>query len=269
MSAPRIINPATASGGVPVGGSGAAGYLAKWTAATTLGGSTTTGATASPYVDGSGNVGIGTASPTGALHVVGGTAASGNGTSITLAAQSGFGAGVTNGGNIVLTPGAQNGIGGTVGLVDVSGRTGTGIKLPSSPGNEDDQGLDCYKETNVLTTKAVGWVVAAGITTTAGNVNFRIMTTRIGRGMFLHIRVFPDGGQTLAIAPGNITMTNAFLLVPAMTYDTPLAGCSGNTTVTSQPGGYYSSAGRIFYYNNAGYSVAVNQDYIFSGFIPA
>ena len=56
-------------GGVPTSGSGAAGYLAKWTAATTLGGSTTTGATASPFVDATGNVGIGTASPSYPLHV--------------------------------------------------------------------------------------------------------------------------------------------------------------------------------------------------------
>ena len=56
-------------GGVPTSGSGAAGYLAKWTAATTLGGSTTTGATASPYVDATGNVGIGTASPVTKLDV--------------------------------------------------------------------------------------------------------------------------------------------------------------------------------------------------------
>lgn len=71
MSAPRIINPATAGGGVPVGGSGAAGYVAKWTAATTLGGSTTTGATASLYVDATGQVGIGTASPANKLTVAG------------------------------------------------------------------------------------------------------------------------------------------------------------------------------------------------------
>jgi hypothetical protein len=37
MSAPRIINPATASGGVPVGGSGTPGKLAKFTAGTTIG----------------------------------------------------------------------------------------------------------------------------------------------------------------------------------------------------------------------------------------
>jgi hypothetical protein len=69
MSAPTITAPATASGGVPVGGSGAAGYLAKWTAATTLGGSTTTGTTASPYVDATGQIGIGTASPYEKLSV--------------------------------------------------------------------------------------------------------------------------------------------------------------------------------------------------------
>lgn len=73
MSAPTITAPATASGGVPVGGSGAAGYLAKWTAATTLGGSTTTGATASPYVDATGQVGIFTATPAEALTVAAGS----------------------------------------------------------------------------------------------------------------------------------------------------------------------------------------------------
>lgn len=71
MSAPTIIPPTTAGGGVPVDGSGAAGYLAKWTAATTLGGSTTTGATASPYVDATGQVGVGTASPASRLEVAG------------------------------------------------------------------------------------------------------------------------------------------------------------------------------------------------------
>lgn len=71
MSAPTITAPATASGGVPVGGSGAAGYVAKWTAATTLGGSTTTGATASLYVDATGQVGVGTASPASKLDVAG------------------------------------------------------------------------------------------------------------------------------------------------------------------------------------------------------
>lgn len=69
MSAPTVTTPATAGGGVPVGGSGAAGYLAKWTATTTLGGSTATGATASPYVDATGNVGIGTASPSYKLTI--------------------------------------------------------------------------------------------------------------------------------------------------------------------------------------------------------
>jgi len=74
MSAPTITAPATASGGVPVGGSGAAGYLAKWTAATTLGGSSSTaGATASPFVDATGQIGIFTATPAEALTVAAGS----------------------------------------------------------------------------------------------------------------------------------------------------------------------------------------------------
>ncbi len=53
-----------------------------------------------------GNVGIGTTSPAGILHVDGGTAAAAtNGTDITLKAQN-SGSGSGNGGNIQLTPGA-------------------------------------------------------------------------------------------------------------------------------------------------------------------
>ena len=94
MSAPRIINPATASGGIPVGGSGAAGYVAKWTAATTLGGSTTSGATASLFIDATGNVGVGVTDPGALLEVYGDGAAnpgiiraSGNGVGGTSAFQ--------------------------------------------------------------------------------------------------------------------------------------------------------------------------------------
>jgi len=74
-------------GGVPTSGSGAAGYLAKWTAATTLGGSTTTGATASPFVNATGNVGIGTASPAAKLDIYGTSA---NPTSVGSAANAGI-----------------------------------------------------------------------------------------------------------------------------------------------------------------------------------
>src|SRR5690606_34190513 len=59
--------------------------------------------------DGTSNVGIGTDSPTGKLHVAGGTAAADtSGTSITLQAQTGGAhtAADPNGGSIVLIPGA-------------------------------------------------------------------------------------------------------------------------------------------------------------------
>ena len=94
-------------------------------------------------VDASQNVGVGTASPTGRLHVVGGTAAAAtNGAPVTIIAQN-AGTGNQNGGNIVLTPGALSGTG-SAGVADLSGPTGTGLKLPATPGNADSQTLDCY-----------------------------------------------------------------------------------------------------------------------------
>ena len=96
-------------------------------------------------IDAAGNVGIGTASPTGRLHVVGGTAAAAtNGAPVTIIAQS-AGTGNQNGGNIVLTPGALSGSG-SAGVADLSGPTGTGLKLPATPGNADSQTLDAYRE---------------------------------------------------------------------------------------------------------------------------
>ncbi len=77
------------------------------------------------YIDTDGNVGIGTSSPTGILHVEGGTAAAAtNGTSITLTAQDG-GAGDTDGGNIILLPGDGVGTGG-------NGNVGIGTTSPGS-----------------------------------------------------------------------------------------------------------------------------------------
>ena len=63
-----------------------------------------------------GNVGIGTATPTGILQVTGGTAAAAtDGTNITLTAQN-AGTGNQNGGHIILNPGANTGTGNAGGV---------------------------------------------------------------------------------------------------------------------------------------------------------
>ena len=74
-------------------------------------------------------VGIGTASPSGTLHVDGGTSTStdGHGTDITLNAQDGKASVDGNGGNIILLPGSKTG-GGTAGNVGI-GTTTPGAKL--------------------------------------------------------------------------------------------------------------------------------------------
>jgi len=180
-----------------------------------------------------GDVGVGTASPTGALHVVGGTAASGNGTSITLAAQSGFGTGVTNGGNIVLTPGAQNSTG-TVGLVDLSGRTGTGLKLPSTPGNGDAQALDCYAEGTWTPT------LAGFVTTTPSSVTASY--TRVGRMVTLNVYLYA-GGSLFGSVLGTTTVTVPSGMTPNFS-GVGHGGLSRTTSSVAQVVAYYD--GKIY-----------------------
>jgi len=399
MSAPDIINPGAASGGVPVGGSGAAGYLAKWTAPTTLGGSTTTGATASPYVDAtgqigvgttspigtldvraanptivcsnsatrygysvwndassefrtgtggafpfvlltsnteqmritaagnvgigtaspsykltiensdstaystatqaspmaslrntygsagntqvilvystanyssvwntglvetgggaytgahiwqnrtgvstwaermridsSGYVGIGTTSPTGRLHVVGGTAAAAtNGAPVTIIAQT-AGSGNQNGGNIVLTPGALSGTG-TAGVADLSGPTGTGLKLPATPGNADTQVLDCYAEGTWSPTLA-GFVTNTPSTIAASY-------TRVGRMVTLNVYLYA-GGSSFGSTLGTTTVTVPSGMTPNFS-GVGIGGLSRSNSSVAQAIAYYD--GKIY-----------------------
>lgn len=302
MSAPTVTTPATAGGGVPVGGSGAAGYLAKWTAPTTLGGSTTTGATASPYVDATGqigvgttspigtldvraanptivcsnsatrygysvwndassefrtgtggafpfvlltsnteqmritaagNVGIGTASPTGRLHVVGGTAAAAtNGAPVTIIAQT-AGSGNQNGGNIVLTPGALSGTG-TAGVADLSGPTGTGLKLPATPGNTDAQTLDCYAEGTWSPTLA-GFVTNTPSTIAASY-------TRIGRMVTLNVYLYA-GGSSFGSTLGTTTVTVPSGMTPNFN-GVGIGGLSRSNSSVAQAIAYYD--GKIY-----------------------
>jgi hypothetical protein len=158
-------------------------------------------------ITGAGDVGIGTTSPSGRLHVVGGTATSGNGTPITLIAQSGQASGNTNGGNIVLTPGSKFGTG-TDGLVDLSSPLGTGLKLPATPGNGDAQTLDAYNELGSGTYKAVTATLTCGTsgTITLKSANQSLYVTRVGRTVIVSGFLQVD---SVSLPTGRLTITTS------------------------------------------------------------
>ena len=91
----------------------------NWAVPGTIG-STTPNTGAFTTLSASGNVGIGTTSPSGTLDVEGGISTSGSGANIVLTAQNGKASGVTNGGQIILTPGTANSTG-NAGYVSVQG----------------------------------------------------------------------------------------------------------------------------------------------------
>ena len=162
-------------------------------------------------------VGIGTASPTGRLHVVGGTAAAAtNGAPVTIIAQN-AGTGNQNGGNIVLTPGALSGIG-SAGVADLSGPTGTGLKLPATPGNADTQTLDCYAE-GTWTPTLSGGATWGGTAPTANFANY----TRVGRLIFFEIELIPTAATAFSATWG----LSSFTLPVSATRSTAIA-CNRN-----------------------------------------
>ena len=222
MSAPRIINPATAGGGVPVGGSGAAGYVAKWTAATTLGGSTTTGATASLYVDATGNVGIGTASPGQRLTVAGGFIATAAGYGVYqpgdhLVLSAG------NAKNVQLKPNDGGLLAVNVGATscDFTGVANYGLKLATTPGNTDPNTLDCYAE-DTWTPTLTGFGGTAPTVTAA-------RYTRIGRLVSLQLHLSAVPATTFSSAAGG-----TFVSLPAgMTPPVSAPGATSNSGIAA------------------------------------
>lgn len=269
MSAPTITAPATASGGVPVGGSGAAGYLAKWTAATTLGGSTTTGATASLYVDATGNVGIGTASPAALLHV-NGNAIGGAGASVTPYQQSLFGpssaytmwwkTSATAGGGLIgaagpsiyfyVASGAPSAptllqvanfdstgnfiLGAATGVSIQAAGSQQGIKLPATPGNADTQVLDCYAEGTWSPTLA-GFVTNTPSTIAASY-------TRVGRMVTLNVYLYA-GGSSFGSTLGTTTVTVPSGMTPNFS-GVGIGGLSRSNSSVAQAIAYYD--GKIY-----------------------
>jgi hypothetical protein len=165
-------------------------------------------------------VGIGTASPTGRLHVVGGTAAAAtNGAPVTIIAQS-AGTGNQNGGNIVLTPGALSGTG-SAGVADLSGPTGTGLKLPATPGNIDTQVLDCYAE-GTWTPTLTGFGGTAPTVTAA-------RYTRIGRLVSIQLHLAAVPATTFSSAAGGTFVS----LPPGMTPPVSAPGATSNSGIAA------------------------------------
>jgi len=184
-------------------------------------------------VDATGNVGIGTASPTGRLHVVGGTAAAAtNGAPVTIIAQT-AGSGNQNGGNIVLTPGALSGTG-TAGVADLSGPTGTGLKLPATPGNADTQVLDCYAEGTWSPTLA-GFVTNTPSTIAASY-------TRVGRMVTLNVYLYA-GGSSFGSTLGTTTVTVPSGMTPNFS-GVGIGGLSRSNSSVAQAIAYYD--GKIY-----------------------
>jgi len=195
-------------------------------------------------INSSGNVGIGTASPAGRLHVVGGTAAAAtNGAPVTIIAQT-AGSGNQNGGNIVLTPGALSGSG-TAGLVDLSGPTGTGIKLPSSPGNADTQTLDCYNEIATQTTGAT-FTGLTLVSTGLAPTSYSITTTRIGRTVNILVSVSSSGSVFAGTALLFYVNLSGVTGIPTGTLDAPVPIChNGTAAIAGNTGIWYNSTRQI------------------------
>ena len=182
--------------GADVAGSGTINTIPRWTGVTTLGDSGLIDDGTQIYTT-TRNVGIGTAAPSGRLHVVGGTAsASTNGAPVTIIAQT-AGSGNQNGGNIVLTPGAKTGTG-TDGLVDLSSPSGTGLKLPAAPGAGDAQTLDCYAEGTWTPTR-----------TGFGGTNSTVTAsyTRVGRLVTITVQMQATGGAQYSGTLGATKLT--------------------------------------------------------------
>jgi hypothetical protein len=226
----------------------------------------------------SGNVGIGTASPSsydaGARNLVVGSGTGNQG--ITIAGNGNlnlyFATGTTGGdpyrGYIRYTAAGdaftfatastvRASLGGS--SLDISATSGYGLKLPATPGNADTQTLDCYQETTLNS-----GFTTSGITST-GTFTVTARATRIGRGIAITIRVAPSSGASLTFASGwTITLTG----VPQMPSEGSLAVATSDTAVGRGSVLISDAATPILYGGTVGaYALAANVPLTVSGFI--
>ena len=151
----------------------------------------------------------------------------------------------------------------TAAIFDASGSQ-QGLKLPATPGNADTQTLDCYQENAVTTTG----VTFTNITTSAGTINCQVNWTRVGRGMFLQLKLYPDAGQTLTVSANwQINLSAVAGFPTTMTQDAPMPLAAGNTATIAQATAFINASSRIVYGNNA-LTVAANVYYVLTAFIP-
>jgi hypothetical protein len=151
----------------------------------------------------------------------------------------------------------------TAAVFDASG-TQQGLKLPATPGNADTQTLDCYQENAVTTTG----VTFTNITTSAGTINCQVNWTRVGRGMFLHLKLYPDAGQTLTVsASWQINLSAVAGFPTTMTQDAPMPLAAGNTATIAQATAFINAGSRIVYGSSA-LTAAANVYYVLTAFIP-
>jgi len=216
-------------------------------------------------LDGSGNVGIGTASPGAQLHVERAGGSSTNAEYLrlrntTIATGSNASQSFFVNGNTVATGNishAWNGttydtifnvwngsalaeagraIGGSTPVLSVP----SGLKLPATPGNVDAQTLDCYQENPLATTAGNGWTPTLSAAATWGGTQPTVdyaRYIRIGSMVFCEVRLSGAaltatyGTTTISQPPVTINATAIESAVPVSTAAGSGVGVCTSTTV--------------------------------------
>ena len=239
----------TAGGTAPVGGSGTAGTIPRWTGASTLGDSILT--QSGSVITASGTI-IGQRdqagfSNAGQLNAYGATDSTKQlWIGIDTTNNVGFLQAIKNGSSyypITINPSGGNvGIGTTspASRLDVAGTitcddAGTGLKLPATPGNADAQTLDCYQENPLATTAGNGWTPTIG--GTAAQWGGTLPTVSFARYVQIGSIVFCDVRLTSASITSTYGLTtitppppvqNAYATEVVVPASTTTGGVTGN-----------------------------------------